>query len=699
MRYDRASKGSRGSASQWNGFLDMHKAFYGNTVGQGLIPPILQSSTIVPATLKKDAEAIGAFQPVRIVKNFGFKNVVDTMPSYEVEPVDAVDENGDPTDRHGNYGFTLGEGVTASGGGRIVIGGLALVAVTRDQCVEGTEVANNYLGSPFDGYDGKYESSYYVIPDGTILDDDKTVIAPVGHFKISSWYTPGDVENATEALSDVVYLAIDMSQRFTTASVEVFAAISGYSGEFDDQTYNQGYAFLERPLEGVPAEIADVNPRISNNSSFSTPNTPSIKNGESNYFRCLVTNTHLYDIAEGTHTVAYSASYNRLIVTGDPVHNDGRINTWYFNIDPDELVSRGHASAFSITPGWGSIDYDNTDTCPYPTSEELGQVAAVEGRIALATDYMTAGGGSGPGFNNQGVPAMTADAIAPAIVLMLDSTHGYATWCDAYKEENVLVSAPFGEFKIIDKKPLHNNSTSGTYPQWNRCLGFLQNQTPMSTVFELNNATFNDTPDTGTIHYAEITHGSQNFPEVEANNVISGAKKGLARVGHVDNAPNPQYHGVLNLVNQFNVSHSSTIVVDDAGSPKTFYEYDLTTDLFAVGVEANLAETVLASSRWEIPTGTLLSGASSDFYGKYSLNFFWEEKYKWVRFYLSLSSSVNNIDGDTSGSLVLHRKPNYAGDVNSMSGRLTQASDFTLPAWPTYPNGDIESAGVKNDVR
>ena len=699
--YDKVKRLSPGDraipATTWNAFVSMYEDKYQTTsiTGDPLsrpVPPILSGSSIALAVLKKGQDSISGYSPVRITKVEVARDLAFALPLYEVEAVDAVDENGDPTDRHGNYAFTMAEGVNKTGGGRIVIAGLAIVALTRDQCVDGTEVGSNYLGSPFDGYDGKYEGSYYVVPDGTILDDDKTLLAPIGHFKVTSWYDPSNI-SAGKTLSDRIFFVIDMNQRFTSISVELFAAISGYSGGYDDQTYNQGYAYVERPLEGVPAEIADVNPRISNNSG--EPNTPSIKNGESNYFRCLVTNPHLYDISEGTHVVTYSASYNRLIVTGDPVHNDGRINTWYYYIDSNEKVSRGHASAFEITGGWGNINNDNTDTCPYPTSYDMDDTRIVEGRLTLATDYMTAGGGQGTGYNNQGVTAITADAIAPAIVLMLDSSHDYATWCSAYADESVLVSAPFGEFKIIDKKPLHNNTVSGSYPQWSRCLGFLQNQTPMSTVYSLDSSTFDDLPDTANDHYAEIGYNTQHFPEVLANGVISGSKKGLTREGHVDNAPNPHYHGVVNLTNGFNVSNSGTTVIDGT----TLYSYSLSTELFAVGVEADLTETTISSSRWAIPSGTLLSGSSADFFGTYNLNFFWEEKYKWVYFFLRLSSSVNDINSDTSGSLTLHRKPNYAGNTGSMSGKLTQASDFTLPAWPTYPNGDIESAGVKLGVR
>jgi hypothetical protein len=685
MNYQQASAGSgRGiSAGQWNGFLQMHRDYYNGGASNGPLPPILNNSIIASAVLADDMEAIAPFQPVRIVKQINFVNINTAMPSYVVEPVDAVDENGDPTDRHGNYGFTLGEGCTPEKGGRIVVAGIALVALTRDQCVDGTAVANNYLGSPFDGYDGKYESSYYLIPDGTLSDDDKTVLGPVGHFKVMSWYVPDDVKKQAEELDSRVYLAIDMSRRFTTASVELFATISGYSGAFDDQTYNQGYAYLERPLEGVPATIADANPRVVNNNG--EPNTPAIKNGEANYFRCLVTNPHLYDISQGTHVVAYSESYNRLIVTGDPLHNDGRINAWMYSFDPDELCSRGRSSGFYIANGYGDYQDDNTDSCPYPTYLYTSEDRFSEGTVMLAADYMTKGGSSGPEFYNQGVPSQLADDLAPAIVLMMDANHEYATYCsEKCPEEGVLMSADFGEYRIIDKKPLHNNSASGTYPQWNRCLGFLKNESQMSGVVEVG--AVNLTAHDATKHNVEPTVTSEGLKEIVTATVKTDVI-GLTRANHVDKMSQPQYQGSLTYKVRQSLANTSSITIDTT----TLYKYARDTTLRVWGVESDGTETQIDSCTWDINPAALYDTATSSFETLYNVNFFWEEKYKFIYFDIETDGTAFN---DTSGTITLHRRTNFGGDSAFGNGQVTLPADLTLPAWPTYPNGDIESAGI-----
>ena len=282
MKYDRASKGSRGSASQWNGFLDMHKAYYGNTVGQGLIPPILQSSTIVPATLKKDAEAIGAFQPVRIVKNFGFKNVVDTMPSYEVEPVDAVDG-----ERHGNYGFTLGEGVTEANGGRIVMAGVAIVQLdARDLQYDKTGAEKV----------GDFDSSYYMVPDSTLSGDTELVV-PAGHFKVISWYASEDVEQFNT--DDKVYIAIDMEDSPDAFRVKTATDIQGANTPNDstgvDCQSTTGYVYYNVSESDAPDGDLEL-----------------VR--EESKYEITIYNVLKDTIPSGDHLVTYSKEYNRFVV-------------------------------------------------------------------------------------------------------------------------------------------------------------------------------------------------------------------------------------------------------------------------------------------------------------------------------------------------------------------------------------------------
>jgi hypothetical protein len=322
MKYDRASKGSRGSASQWNGFLDMHKAFYGNTVGQGLIPPILQSSTIVPATLKSGETAIGAFQPVRLVKNFGFKNVVDTMPSYEVEPVDAVDG-----ERHGNYGFTLGEGVTEANGGRIVIGGLAIVAMDAEQL---------YFDKAGAEKEGSFDSSYYMVPDET-MSTDLRLIAPVGHYKLLSWYDPTSLAGFEN--TDKVYVALDMAQRPTSFLAKVDATIDASSTASEVITMNSGTAYAYYGVEASTAATGELE----------------VMKDEVAY-EIEVYNPYSYSASIGEQLIEYSLELNRFIVVRPQTVKIGKADA-DIAVDATGTISIWRAGADTTENETASLDW------------------------------------------------------------------------------------------------------------------------------------------------------------------------------------------------------------------------------------------------------------------------------------------------------------------------------------------------------
>ena len=284
MDYKRARKGGKPSAGQWNGFLQMHKDFYGNVAGQGMIPPMLSNSVIASATLISGGEAIEPYQPVRIVEQVNFTDPLTSMPSYVVEPVDATDG-----ERHGNYGFTLGEGCTPEGGGRIVVSGIALVQM------DAGELYYNKVVSPSRGqHEGSFDSSYYVVPDGTLSSDTKP-IAPTGHFKLLSWYDPAEIGKFEEA--DKVYVALNMSQRPTSFLAKVDATIAASTEASEVITMSSGTAYA---YYGVSESTAATG-------------TMEVQKDEDAY-EIEVYNTSAEAIPSGDHLLSYSLEYNRFIV-------------------------------------------------------------------------------------------------------------------------------------------------------------------------------------------------------------------------------------------------------------------------------------------------------------------------------------------------------------------------------------------------
>ncbi len=318
MSYNRASAGSgRGiSASQWNGFLGMHKDFYAGNASNKPTPPILANSVIASAVLKHDSEAVGPFQPVRITRQISF--MLDKT-TYEVVPVD--DE--EYSDRHGNYGFTLGEGCTEESGGRIVVAGVAIVSMAAD------ELTDSKTGT----HQGTYDSSFYIVPDET-LSTDTRLIGPVGHFKMLSWYDPsalGD-RDATEK----AYMAIDLSQRATsfkaTTAADVDAATEA-SGVFTMESVSATPMFASDQT-GVVAGEYDVSSEVDT-------------------YDIQVYNSTGAAVATGEHLISYSLEYNRFIISvaGSQIvkigkadaditaDSTGTVSIWRGGVDTTENVT------------------------------------------------------------------------------------------------------------------------------------------------------------------------------------------------------------------------------------------------------------------------------------------------------------------------------------------------------------------------
>jgi hypothetical protein len=92
----------------------------------------------------------------------------------------------------------------------------------------------------------------------------------------------------------------------------------------------------------------------------------------------------------------------------------------------------------------------------------------------------------------------------------------------------------------------------------------------------------------------------------------------------------------------------------------------------------------------------ITQGTGANFTACFNGAFIWEEKHIFVFFEIETDGTLAN-SGD--GFCAIHRRTNYEVATGKHSGRLFSESDCTLPAWPTYPNGDIESAGVKAGIR
>ena len=279
MNYKKARKGGKPSATQWNGFLDHHRRSYAGNTSNSPLPALLDKSVIASASLESSSADIEPYSPVRIVKQLNFDGASLEMPTYQVE---AVDTSG--SDKHGNYAFSLGEGITENGG-RIVVSGIAIVSV------EAGELKDNKASN---GRDGEFDSSYYMVPDET-LSSDLRAIAPVGHFRILSWYDVADLSSLAD--SDPVYIAIDMNQRPTSFLAKVDATIDATSEASEVITMSSGTAYAYYGVSASTAASGELE----------------VQKDEDAY-EIEVYNTSGEAIPSGEHLLSYSLEYNRFIV-------------------------------------------------------------------------------------------------------------------------------------------------------------------------------------------------------------------------------------------------------------------------------------------------------------------------------------------------------------------------------------------------
>tara|TARA_R100001463_G_scaffold2401_4_gene10156 strand:+ start:6870 stop:8030 length:1161 start_codon:yes stop_codon:yes gene_type:complete len=357
------------SASGWNSFVRMHDDYYKSGGSFIESSSILRNSAIVDVVLDDEAEDIKPYHPCRIVKSGKFLQETGRM-WYIVEPVDRVDDAGNPTERHGNYAFTLAEGVTGKGG-RAVVSGLAIVAVTRDQA---RDMFESESGGVFN--EGKYDSSYYIVPDKTLSSQDKKVIGPVGHFRFVSWYDSGEVQKQFDLLSDDLLMVVDLNQRPTSFLAKVDTTIDASSTASEVVTLNSGKAYA---YYGVSESTADSGKL-------------EVKKDEYNY-EIEVFNSTASVIATGKHLVGYSMEYNRLVVLAAVAstfqvvmeENGGTQGTasspasWLYDIslwEGDGTIIKAQADIVELPnhykrPSVGQLEKATFGTATYNSDDEL----------------------------------------------------------------------------------------------------------------------------------------------------------------------------------------------------------------------------------------------------------------------------------------------------------------------------------------
>lgn len=275
------------SASTWNQYADAVTRF--NSPENGPAPQPEYTENL--AFARTDGDFIPPFTVCRIVARYDLDDSNVTTIGYKVVKVDAQDENGVDIPRNSNYAISGGEGVDTDSGS-VYVSGMAIVKVTKDQAVVGSLLSGYDANTPENQYAGEAEASYYAVPDKTIFEDEDIVIGPVGHFRITSWYSAEGQEDA-----EYLYLCVNMDNHPTTVRVETTEVLSAVGEDEGDFTFSGGNAKVwYRGSEGDDYVSG------------------SLKAKQEDSWDIRVFNITDSEITEGVYGATYSKEYNCIVV-------------------------------------------------------------------------------------------------------------------------------------------------------------------------------------------------------------------------------------------------------------------------------------------------------------------------------------------------------------------------------------------------
>jgi hypothetical protein len=264
----------------------MHKDIYQSNAGGSPTPQGLQQSVIADAVLHASATAdIPPYTPVRLIRNMTITNPGINTPSYEVLPVANIADN----DFMPSYGFTLGEGLSAANGGRVVVSGVAYASVTKADLTHSSKL-------------GTWDSTYYVVNDGSLMTTaNHSYLSPVGHFRLLAWNDLTQVNSELAADTDEVLLMIDLDtspESFVVTTDTICNEVTDTSGTFTMVAVEGNVRYIES--SGVTASLI-------------TLTEPSV---EAEKYKVLVYNMVGRDREAGSHQAEYSKVYGCFVFSG-----------------------------------------------------------------------------------------------------------------------------------------------------------------------------------------------------------------------------------------------------------------------------------------------------------------------------------------------------------------------------------------------
>jgi hypothetical protein len=190
------------------------------------------------------------------------------------------------------------------------------------------------------------------------------------------------------------------------------------------------------------------------------------------------------------------------------------------------------------------------------------------------------------------------------------------------------------------------------------------------------------------------------MPEIDWLAIPTTSFSGMTRLNHTDNMPQPQYQAGVVVTTAIELDLVTFDIKDSTNTnclSPTFYKTLPTASVMlrARGVEADGTVSTLGSTTWNHVGEVVVLSATYELEVSLAFEYEWTELYKYV--YLEYVSVSNCTATAAGGTCTLHRMTNYNRQSTRVTGITTTATHLgTLPTWPTYANGDIESAGKFN---
>ena len=262
------------------------------------------------------------------------------------------------------------------------------------------------------------------------------------------------------------------------------------------------------------------------------------------------------------------------------------------------------------------------------------------------------------------------EGIVPASLLRLDSNHRYARW-QAYLANKYLVSAPYGDFKIVHSVNVDDSVT--TFPRYEDAIVMFQRQDRITGGYNIRGVKLAGASNEPWL--LELFE-QEGLPELSID--TSGDPGVISRINAIEYAANEKY---LVTVHACGVVERSDATIITAGPPALYYFGDISNsiEMRTQGIKWDASEGIIY--RDTLRLGYQLSHRDTiDVRMDFVWSFIWDEQYEKVKIFLDpASGNYAPQGGDWTGYVRVDRLGNRGAKASNTTIGSTQ---FVAPDYP-----------------